>query len=405
MERIRIQRVGQQSETSLASMRPTQMVSVIGALDGWEPAQRHQPAFRRLEDERGLLLETAVADLEALERFPSSREGSNLRDVIGLALRAGAPLVHVVLHDRQTGEEAHRLLSSIYDQFPLALIVFADLSLWASRRDDWHVEAGRSLLAWKETLRENHQVGLFDLPPIRVDRWGRPSAPEGLAEAIQDIYWTCDGVDVAAFTWVGDPHGLRRHGWRSAAAVAAGLLAKTDGGAPTARLLDREVVLPGGRYGTLSRAYELDPRPWSVELPAALRPLVNPVKLGDDGATATFDGQVLLRPDWEIPAHRTLRFLHHSLYQAAQDFVFRPANQLEAITLAERLRDSTQLLVANDLLVGPTPEGGPAVSAWVEETPNGMSMVAEIAAQLRPWGKDIDLKFRLGGGIIEQGVI
>ena len=404
MERIRIQRVGQQSETSPSNMRATQVVSVIGALDGWEPAQAHQPAFRRLEDERGMFLETAVSDLKTLDRFPGTREGSNLRDLIGLALRAGAPMVHVILHDRDDGESAHRLVSDIYDQFPLALIVFADFSLWASREPAWHIKVGRGLKAWKETLRENHQVGLFDLPPITVDRWGRPSGPEGLVEAVQDIYWTCDGVDVAAFTWTGEPNGLRRHGWRSAAAVAAGLLAKTDGGAPTARLLDREVVLPGGRYGTISRAYELDSRPWTVSLPDAIRPLVNAVKLDDDGQTATFDGQVLLRPDWEIPAHRVLRFLYYGLYQAAQASVFRPANQMEALALAERLTDSTKLLVANDLVIGPSEEGGPEVTAWVENTENGPSMVAEISAQLRPWGKDIDLKFRLSGGAIEAGV-
>jgi hypothetical protein len=141
-----------------------------------------------------------------------------------------------------------------------------------------------------------------------------------------------------------------------------------------------------------------DEAAWRYELPEETQAALNTVRLDGDGAL--FEGQIMLREGWEIPAQRTLRHVHHALVTVAEQFVFRNAVRLEAIALEFALRVTLEEFEKQGLLTGLSGDS-PTVSARPELLPVP-SLVAEIGARLRPWGSRVEVRFRIGGGQLEE---
>ncbi len=404
MDRVIVRQVSGSDAAQLAGLRITQQLTLIGRLPAGFPNRRVERGWRTHRTEGHQLSETAVSNSSMLPLLPGREQGSTVREAARLALLAGAPLVHVLLHDIDDPTRIADGLAPALEEMPLALLLFADLSERIRDARRWVDVVVRHLEGWTLRLRETHQLALFDMPRPKFDRWGRPQAGHGFADQIAELRWRLGDVDAAAFTWTGTAEDLRRHGWRSPSALAAGAL--TGGGEPTVRLLEGGVSLPSGRSMDVSRARDFGllggadgPDGWELDLPKAADGLINPVRIL--GESACFDGQAMLREGWEIPAQRTLRLVHYGLVQAAQHFVFRNAVHLEAIALEFALRGACERYARRGLITGADPGQLPEVSTYAETTPQP-SLVADISARLVPWGTKVDLRFRVDrGGLVE----
>ena len=410
MSRIRIQRTRDASspDSGAGALRATQGVTLIGRLPGGQlPDPSVSRAYRAYNELRGNVVETAISEHGMAERLPGLREGSPLRDMARMALAGGAPVVHVLLHDYVDPAQSVPVVAGMLEDFPLATLLLGDLSEDLSDRSVWGYLASRHLEGWREELRERYQVACFDLPSVRFDRWGRVYEYHDLAGQVDELRSRIQPTDAAAFAWTGSAASLRQHGWRSPSALAAGALAGVGDGSPATRLLQQEVLLPPGRRVEFSKALVLDDESvWRRDLPPRLEPIVNLVELSDDARRATFRGQVLLREGWEIPAQRTLRYFHFNLWMAASDYVFANATQAEALALAQSLEGACSQLTAANLVVGDGEGGLPVITARPEMHRSGPTLVADISARLQPWGREIDVRFQLGGGALQvQGEV
>ena len=94
---------------------------------------------------------------------------------------------------------------------------------------------------------------------------------------------------------------------------------------------------------------------------------------------------------------RTAKLIHHRLIIAAEQFVFRPATQEQAITLSHALRLAVSDFEQHGLLVGPN-DGPTRIVAVAAPDRTEPSLVASVTSFLRPWLRKIhvDLAVRSG---------
>ena len=316
---------------------------------------------------------------------------SLMRDAIQLALTAGAPSVDLLLL-RAPGLQPHELhepevlgaLAPALAALPGVIVLAPDAAGPAPLRSGPLADVeGRShrlarfAAGLGPTLREAWQVGFLDVPP-------------GLFGAMPELLRGAGGQDLCLWAWQGEGPVLARHGWRSAAAAAAGLVARPD---------DDLFLAKARRTLPVGEGREVRARQALLAAAPGAPALVNGLHLEatDDGDRATVGGELCLRApagEWGLASLRTVKLIHQRVLLAAEEFVFRPVHEAEAFALAAALDIVLRPFITAGLLVGPGGSGAPQVQAAVDRDAARPALVAELAASVRPWARG--LRVRVG---------
>jgi hypothetical protein len=328
------------------------------------------------------------------------RAPSRVRDAVAVGLTAGAREVDVVMVrnggalpwdlDHRTVNE---LLEPFLDELPGSVVVFPDLGGPTPTGPGTEIPSEertrrfvRSIRRLAPGLVQRYQVGLVDTPPI------------GAREEL-DLLRGVVGADVAMCCWKGDTERLRAHAWRSAAAAVGGLLGG-DAGDVGRGVAGRTVNLPAGRVFARSRARELT-LSRSVDTPTATDESVIQLRLHPTRDRAEMLTEPTFRQpvgEWELPALRAVKIIHHQLVRTAQGFVFRNADDAQAVALASALQRTLRPHVNRGMLVGAGGEGLPKVRGGVDAYPGEPGLNAVVTAQLRPWSQRVVVRVAVKPG-------
>jgi len=252
----------------------------------------------------------------------------------------------------------------------------------------------RNLGVFRELLQEYYLIALCD-------------APIGIDEVLPSDHLLSDltGIDGGVCTWAGTLDDLRRHSWRSAAAVVGAALSRsiadlsTDTELSVPVLTHHDLRLGNGRVNRIPRlrwAGDLDQVPRSPESTDAVL-----VHLGDaDRAPRIVHDASLRRPlgDWPLPALWTAKQVIRRVEETASAYVFATADAAMAIDLSTALQEALEALIGMGVLVGPDGEGAPLVEANVETgggtagVPLAPRLVANISTALAPWLTQLNVK-------------
>ncbi|MBM74783.1 MAG: hypothetical protein CMK59_05235 [Proteobacteria bacterium] len=259
----------------------------------------------------------------------------------------------------------------------------------------------QALQAYAVHLSDNFQIGLMDLPysykrmvdPIFASEW-----PE--------VFHSLQGSDVGLCSWAGSFLQLRRHGWRSPASTLAGYVSsRTD--LLTQSLIGHQIALGRGRNVIENRAVQLGA---PAELP--ISPIVeeNSIVLSIDKNKAqarVLSEMTCRRPmlEWSVPVLRTVKAIHQSLTRAAELFVFRPVQDIEAVALQSALELVLTPYYNLGIIVGSDGSGAPEVTAAALPDYAEPMLSADLSAQIRPWCQSISLRVMVKSGsqpVIEE---
>ena len=338
------------------------------------------------------------ADLTRLPGLVGSPP-SRLRDAVSLVHAAGVEAVDVVVA-RAPGltpwdlaaPDAVVLLEPVLESIPGVVVTFPDAS-GPPPRGRMHppaaVRLGTLAMAvrwWSAAMARSYQTLLVDLPPV----------DDGLLWRLFD---DLAGSEAGLCMWTGDERAIARHGFRSAAALVAGLASSTK--LPSDSLVGRRVRLGGGRPAPPMRLADLGvPIPRRTVPEVAERATI-PVALDLDGETATIGDEPTLRNPagtWPLPMLRMAKLVHHRVVLAANAFTFREANEEQALLLHAALKQALGDLERMGLIGGRNPGDRVDVRAGPYRNPAEPALVAEVTAFLRPWVRKvhIDLAVRHG---------
>ncbi len=325
---------------------------------------------------------------------------SRLRDAVHVALTAGAPQVDVVLArgaGLQPWDLDDRAFAELVEPFLAELLGAAvvlpdtggppDLGLGRPEPDDDVLRRTATAIRRFSTIfQQRYQVGLFDVPALD-------------AEQRVELFRRCAGSDVALCCFRGTERARAVHGWRPAAAALGGLLA-ADRDQLGAGVVGRSVTLPPGRAVPRSRREEL-----------ALDDPVEPVRRGDDALVmldlhrvrdrAVVVGDATLRQpvgEWSLPALRAVKAVHHRVVRTAERFVFRAADDAQAMALANALDQALRAWTARGLLVGAGGEGPPRIRGGVDAIPGQPGLHAVVDCQLRPSSHNVVVRVAVRPG-------
>ena len=328
------------------------------------------------------------------------RVPSRVRDAVTLGLTAGAPEVDVVLARNGSAmpwdldkRAVFELFESFLDELPGSAIVFPDLGGPPTVGPGTDIPSRdrtrrfiRSAQRIAPGLVQRYQLGLVDSPGI---------ASEDELDLLRGLV----GTDLSLCRWSGDTHRLRAHGWRSAAAAVGGLIG-SDGSAVGRGLVGRTLALPPGRVFARSRARRLGlsrrflpPTP-TDESAVLLR--IHPAR-----DSAELDSEPTFRQpvgEWTLPALRAVKIIHHQLVRTAEGFVFRNAEESQAVALASALQRSLRPHTNRGMLVGAGGEGLPQVRGGVDTYPGEPGLHAVVTAQLRPWSQRVVVRVAVKPG-------
>jgi len=337
-----------------------------------------------------------------VQRLPglTSRVPSRVRDAVRVALTAGVPQVDVVIA-RSRGampwDLERREVTELFEPFLAELlgaaVVLPDIGgppdLGPGTADPPDVVLKRTSTAIRrlsDVFQQRYQVGLFDVPALDAERR-------------VELFRRVAGADIALCRFTGSEHALATHGWRSAAAAIGGLLAANTTEIGTG-LVGRVVPLPPGRAIARNRGELL-----ALDEPAAAG------EAGDDALVtlalhrkrdrAVVTGDASFRKpvgEWSLPALRTVKAVHHRLVQTAERFVFRAADDAQAMALANALEQSLRVWTAQGMLVGAGGAGAPSIRGGVDAIPGQPGLHAVVDAQLRPWSHNVVVRVAVRPG-------
>lgn len=333
----------------------------------------------------------AVGALPGLD----SEQPSLVRDAVALALCSGCPSVDVLMA-RSLGsapwdlsaDAPFQLLVQALGEVPGTVVVFPDAA-GVPDRDVPDVEnLVRVARRYGPALTSHFQTGVLDLPVAAGTNW---------TGALGNLRHH----DFALASWTGDEESIRRHGWRSAAAFLGGRIAMLD--VPMHSVLAAKVPLPGGRTFIRSR------RPWLGEpvternVPGYASRAVCEVRLAEErGQTVvSINSEPTLREPiglWDIPLLRTSKVLHHRIVLTANLFVFREANQANALLLQSALQMALEEFVRREVLSGPGGAERPEVHCVPDVVPGQPALLATVAAFLKPWVREMRLEISVQPG-------
>jgi hypothetical protein len=330
-----------------------------------------------------------------------SRPPSMIRDTVRLAFSAGARSVDVLLariegknpwdlHD----EEARETLDAfLFDQLG-AMVVMPDaagppsLSHYTELKpsERWH-RITRTIRRWEETWRERYQVGVFD-------------CPDGRLEPIHNLLDETQGGDFMLCGWRGADLRLRAHGWRSAAGLTAGILARRNFGVIQG-IEGRVVELGEGRriHGNRRQLLGGDDTLSSLEPVDEFCVLLD---IHPNQERARIRSELTCRRPfrgWPLPAMRTVKAIHYMIREAASHFVFTNVNALNAFNLSNTLRLVLRPYIAQGMLIGPGGNGAPKITGSFDRNPTAPALIADITAQLQPWCRQVKVGVSLQEGL------
>ncbi len=338
-------------------------------------------------------------DLKVLPGL-NGRAPSRVRDAVALGLTAGASEVDVVLArnggampwdlDRRGISE---LLEPFLDELPGSAVVFPDIGGPALTGPGTGIPSDQRTRRFLRTVQrlspgliQRYQVGLVDAPPIET-------------RDELDLLRGLVGADVALCRWAGEGERLRAHGWRSAAAAVGGLVA-TDGGAIGRGLAGRTLHLPPGRVYARSRARDLV-LSRNLDPPTPIEESAVQLRLHPNRDQAELTSEPTFRQpvgEWSLPALRAVKIIHHQLVRTAEGFVFRNADDSQAVALASALQRTLRPHSNRGMLVGSGGEGLPKVRGGVDAYPGEPGLFAVVTAQLRPWSQQVVVRVAVKPG-------
>lgn len=322
---------------------------------------------------------------------------SRVRDTAMLALDTGAPFLDVVLvhgtplkpweMDRQA---LIPVLEPFMEELHGAFLLYPDVpgpttvgrSGGEDSEETW-VRLRRFVRIHGRGWSERYQIALLDSGPL-----DDPKTREHLSRL--------SGVDVMLTAWEGSVADQRRHGWRCGGAVIAGMVLGFGNSiyrGPTGNRID----LPGGRRVASTPRFEasrmVDHSQWTDE--------VCVLSLEKGGRRARVLSEPCLRRPtgtWGFAALRTAKLIHRRIVEAAQQVVFKPANDAHAFALITAIDTAIRPFVKHGLLIGPSGDRTPEMSADVVRDPNAPGLVATIEGQLRPWCTTVKLSVEVRDG-------
>lgn len=322
---------------------------------------------------------------------------SRVRDAVVLARQAGLEEVDVVLarvngakpweFDRPELLEA---LDPFLGDMLTSVLVFPDLG------------GPVPVLPGKHYATEEQVQRMLDAVKIHAPLWTQRYQVAMLDAPLMDrnleerLFRGLSGTDAALCRWDHSDHWGPIHGWRSAAAVIAGM--SVTGNGFGSGLEGRKIRMPAGRranhgrFSSLSLSERRFPPPSKSEEYASIQ-----VRRG----VATLLGEPTFRQPigaWTIAALRTVKIIHWRMVETASQFVFDKVHEAQAAALADGMTRSLRPFTARGLLVGGDGIGEPEIRGGLDRNPAAPSLFADITATLQPWSHRVVVRVGMRPG-------
>lgn len=334
----------------------------------------------------------------------ASNTPSRIRDAFRLAIDSGAPEVDLLLV-RSEGcmpwdldkPQIAELLGPFLSEMAGAVLIYPDAGgPWPNNRAAL-VPTWERMVRLRNTIRQfatrwadHYQLALMDMVP-------------GTPEENRQILLGIAGSDVSLCQWVGSYDDIQRHGWRPGCAAVGGLLA-SRGENITQSIIGQSMNLGTGRYTVRSRASRL-----GRSVPAPLDTVISDtctvleLKSGQNQAEV-MSAPTFRRPlgEWSISSVRTVKMIHQKLVQAADMFVFRPAQEIEATALGASVELILEPFYNRGIVVGPNGVGAPVVSSGVTRSRTEPGLYVDLSAQVRPWCQQVAVRVMVKTGTQPQ---
>lgn len=334
----------------------------------------------------------------------ASSTPSRILDAFRLVLDSGAPEVDLLLV-RSEGcmpwdfdkPQITELLGPFLSQMAGAVLIYPDAGgPWPNNRaalvPNWQrmVRLRDAIRRFATGWADHYQIGLMDMVP-------------GTPEENRQILLGIAGADVALCQWVGGHDDIQRHGWRPGCAAVGGLLAHRSNRV-TQGIVGQQVPLGRGRYTVRSRASRLGRSvPPPLDTVIADTCTVLELKPGADQAEI-MSAPTFRRPlgEWSISSVRTVKMIHQRLVEAADMFVFRPAQEIEATALGASVELVLAPFYSSGIIVGPNGVGAPVVSSGVTRSRTEPGLYVDLTAQVRPWCQQVAVRVMVKTGTQPQ---
>lgn len=243
----------------------------------------------------------------------------------------------------------------------------------------------QSVEYFSNILADNFQVGLMDFVH-----------PE---KNVQHYIWSLEGADIGLCTWAGSHYNLARHGWRSAATSVGGFITNRHD-LFSESIVGHYLPLGTGRMITPDRSILLGAKPQDDLDPILLEHCISMQLHATRDIAQVLSDPINRRPigEWSIATVRLVKAIHQSLRRAAELFVFRPVQKIEAITFKTAIQMALAPFYNEGLLNGPGGTGEPEVSTEALPDRDVPMLSADLAAQIQPWCRHISLKVVIKSG-------
>lgn len=344
--------------------------------------------------------------VEALPGLTLERP-SRMRDAVRLALVAGAPAVDVVVvrsADLMPWDLDRPEVVFAVDPFLSNMIgtnvVMPDIGGPVAvgpgtghDLDDRVDRFVRAVRAHASRWTERYQIALLDMPVVGG----------GLAHRVLE---GSAGTDCALCRWVGEPEQQLAHGWRSAGALVAGVLAARPNDLLSGLSGFRAPLAPG-RWSSGGRIRELSlTDSWRAPIPED--DYFVDVQADPSGAFAQVRSDPTMRSPagtWTVAAVRLAKLIHWRIMQAASRFVFEAADVGRAVALATAVKRAVEPYARAGVLVGPDGSGEPNIRGGVVRNPAAPGLRVEFGGVLLPWSQRVQVRVNLRPGgepVIEE---
>ena len=207
------------------------------------------------------------------------------------------------------------------------------------------------------------------------------------------------GKDVALVRWRGFDGPLKRHGWRSGAALVASIMGGA-GERVAEPLTGTKIALSGGRRvsDTRRRALQLHHPPAAVGAYDDHLVTLNLHRVREEVTIASENSMRRPLGEWPLPALRTVKMVHQRIKATSETMAFAHANAAHALALKVALQDALWPLFSKGILSAGPGGGPPEVEGGVDLTPGQPSLTANLTAQLIPWQRDVQVRVSLNPG-------
>jgi hypothetical protein len=332
---------------------------------------------------------------------------SRIRDAVKLALFCGAPSVDVVLvraADLMPWDLDRPEVVFSVDPFLSGMIgtsivmpdIGGPISVGPGTEHDLDDRVDRfvrTVHAHSSRWVERYQVAFLDVPAVGG----------GLAHRVLQ---GASGTDAALCRWVGEPEEFLAHGWRSAGALVAGVVAARPNNLLSG-LAGFKTPLADGRWSTSGRIRSLGlADSWRAPIPED--EYFVDVLPDSDARIAQIRAEPTMRSpagSWSVASVRLAKLIHWRIMQAASRFVFEAADVGRAVALATAVKRAVEPYARAGVLVGPDGSGEPLIRGGVVRNPAAPGLRVEFGGVLLPWAQRVQVRVNLRPGgepVIEE---